>query len=257
MIDSKKKIVGILALYYPEYEKNSVAVFRNFLRQINPNYKLFIINNNFNIIKNKYIPGSNSQNEFSAWQEGIELTKKKKISNVNLWIFANDTFCNHRRFDLLNSFIFRRKFLNAFSCDKPTCAGDIHHIPKRFIYKNIRMNYWISTYLFAISNSGMKMLNYRLNKAPRNRKDLSCFDKLDKSLKSHLLESINKDGKGNNWKKHFNLDFQATYNKKINSMINEIDLSSRMVSLNFNFIKVFDNSWYKFLWRLRDLLIYG
>lgn len=256
MTKSKHKVIGVLALYYPQYEKNSVSKFRNFLMKITSNYRLIIISNNSSITNKKYIAGTNSQGEFSAWQEGIDLTKRAEKDNTSLWIFANDTFCNHHRFDVLDRFIFVKKFTETLFKAEPVCCGDMSSIKAKFIYKNIEMNYWISTYLFAISNSGMVWLDYKLIRSLTNTNHSENFDRLDIALKNHLLDSINNNRKGNAWKRDPDLNFIEAYQKKLNSMINEIDLSYRMISLNFKFIKIFDGSWYKFLWRVRDLLIY-
>lgn len=153
------KVIGVLVCYYPKYKKRAIHDFLDILKNISLNYNLLVVNNNENINNtsddcfsyiNYEINGSNNAWEFSAWDEGVEyLRENKLISEEDIIIFANDTFCHHRIFTFYNKWIFSRAFNKLASHDK-LFVGELCKLPFYYVIFGLNANSWISTYLFGI-----------------------------------------------------------------------------------------------------------
>lgn len=110
------KVIGILVCFYPKKNCKAIEEFSDILLKTSTNAKLILIHNASSPLPphisqkiDDVTFGSNSDWEFSGWDEGVEYIKNNlSIDDNDKLIFANDTFCHHRAFNAYNIFFFNQ-----------------------------------------------------------------------------------------------------------------------------------------------------
>ena len=121
---------------------------------MNCSYQLIIVNNknysddlnNGNVFQ---INGSNDSWEFSAWDEGVHFVRSKNtLKEDDIFIFANDTFCFHREWNLMTRFAFVSGFKKLIN--RNYFVGHDNSANKKFTVLGKPVENWVSTYLFGM-----------------------------------------------------------------------------------------------------------
>jgi hypothetical protein len=229
------KYYAIHVSYYPEYYDKSLRLLDSMIKRISNNdYAILVVNNNEVLAQNNqslvsknhyYINGSNTSWEFSAWDEGLDyFVNQFDINNNDVFIFSNDTFCQHRSFTILDELIFSNAI--SYCSYNDIAVGHVDFIDKDFIVFNRSVKQWISTFLFA--------MNYKVVKgvvpfSECEKKDLA-IDNLsikvngcNESFNIHLTNWL----LGHGWYKSETSDVNMIINKG-KAIINEKVLSSKL-----------------------------
>lgn len=252
-----RKVIGVLVCYYPGYRKKAINKFLSILNALTNNYKLVVVNNDNSIDKEKYscldsihheIDGSNRSWEFSAWDEGIlYLRENELISDSDIIIFANDTFCYHRIFSFYNKWLFVNAFKTLFS-NEGLFVGEICQLPFSYTIFGLRANSWISTYLFGVRYKDLPSLEPfdkvgRVINLPELIKIVDKKVLISKSspeicmhLSNWLFPSVGEHG----WykAKHGNLGSDLAFNK-LKAIVNEKLLSAQAIEKGLNLYSIY------------------
>jgi len=259
----KVKGYAVFVSYYENYFKYSLSRFERLLnRTFGDNYELVVVFNgakdeNAKLRGNYHsVSGSNSGWEFSAWDEGISFFEsRKKLSKDDVFIFANDTFCQHRPFTALSEFVFASSFrkINDSNC----IVGEEDSIREKFTINGYRANSWVSTYLFGMSYSNVELLlpfnyvgeNVELSQAITIGEGNLYIPKTSDSILQHLSSWF--FGGTDGWYKKENADTELL-NKKIQAVVNEKLLSARANSLNILLCDVYHSKASSFIRKLHN-----
>lgn len=175
--------------YSNNFEEDSVRRLVKFSSQISLKscVKLIIVENDlfsFNklLYKSKiyskvsieYIKGSNSYNEFSGYQEGIDYIRGVYSFPTNsIIIFSNDTFYRHRYFDGLLRHMFLKKINEsiASNSNKPFIIG-FNEINQEHncIINGLNIDSHFSTFFFVINNQFLSIIPNILNITDKTNK---------------------------------------------------------------------------------------
>lgn len=145
------KVNFIIALYYSQYY---AKVRKEVFSLINKcDYNILFVDNNGSLIPGNepvekvfWLKGSNVAGEFSAWDEGYFFLKQKGLMSDNdVIVFMNDTFCHHRFFTLYDRILYRRAIKN---CTHDGVYGELNSTGADFSVNDLPLNAWISSYTF-------------------------------------------------------------------------------------------------------------
>lgn len=153
----------IVAVYYKHYFRRVLKEIDTIYRDFNPNI-IFINNNEDNKIINyssvsdniRYIQGSNSSGEFSAWDEGVAyVVSNYVIDNEDVFVFLNDTFCHHRLFTFIDRYVYRQAMLITSEYE---IRGELNKSIEKLEVNDTNLNGWISSYYFCCRWQSVKLL---------------------------------------------------------------------------------------------------
>lgn len=249
-------VFGVLVVYSESYLKSAVSEFNQLLKDISEDSYLVVVSNNqdINCLNQDgihFMRWTNYLGEFGAWQAGVDyLTNnfcKEKLSGSI--VFANDTFCHHRKFGSIERFFFCQAIKKTF-VNKPLVAGDINFSKYTYKLESVDLNFWISTYLFAINIPALVSLNWRITPSEKNIDEYVPFEfngtsifgeRLDNNLREHIKNWLFGKDKANSWYKAGDLTLENAkmYSSKARSIVCEKVLSASLLKNNVEFTPVF------------------
>lgn len=226
----------ILVSYYKDFLAKSINELKHIANHPGATVNFVVVNNNKNNTLDLHldntidlIQGDNSSWEFSAWDQGVDyITKKYTVNQTDVFIFANDTFCHHRFYNLLTRIVFK-KSIRLVRNNSKVVVGDICQSKDTLEIYNKSGNKWISTYIFSMQYGPLKSLpsfcNFKHNSEIKLVEQKICSSHINFKLKEHL-ESWFFSGSG------WYASGEATESliaKKIEAILNEKLLSFLLV----------------------------
>jgi len=255
----KKKIYGILVVYYPKYAKKAIFNFNKFMIETFPNSEVIIVNNNENLnLAKNHIKGDNTNFEFSGWDSGLE---NIIIEDEDLIVFANDTFCNLESWNYLNKIRYIKSFKKLDKSSEYLVCGEISKFPGTYEIDKYNANFWVRTNIFAMKGKVIRLINKLSMEITALNSIVGLNDKKDNLLWKNKIVGDSLKNRINDWvfPKNGQFGWYGAKNasperklKKAHSVINEKWLSAR---LSYNEIKIIDcsqNKLIKFYRRLRS-----
>lgn len=148
--------VGVFLAYYPSYYEESISTFKKLLSTVSKDYVLIVVANNSEIKVDKnvdyFIRGTNPNSEFHGYQDGVDLLKNLFAPiEIELVIFANDTFCKHRKWTEQSNAVFATTFQLYNQKDGQYLVGECDKIKDTMVLDGCRFKSWVSSYLFGIT----------------------------------------------------------------------------------------------------------
>ncbi len=159
-------IAAVLVLYSPEYCERSISTLRNMLQRIDEEILLIAVCNRTGLPVSpsqdlEVVQGSNFLHEFGGWDLGIaHFRQMAGDRSPDLFVLANDTFCHHRPFSWLEEHIFSTSFRQAARKEN-AIAGERSDFGQDFSVNGLRMDSWVSTYLYALTPGLLESLNWQ------------------------------------------------------------------------------------------------
>lgn len=254
---------AILVCYYGEYYKKSLRTFEELLKQSFGNdFEILVVFNSTypEVETNKHlsIQGSNSGWEFSGWDEGVKyLERRYQLNDSDTLIFANDTFCQHRKFTFINKYIFSKAFRNIRF--KRNLVGDINSLSEKFCLAGLVGQSWISTYLFGSNYYNIKLLmpfdsvgsDAVLSKLVTINDNELHISNSSKNITLHLTSWFLGNSEG--WYKKEGVD-NTLLLKKVDAVINEKLFSLKALVKEIQIESVYENKLYWFLRKAQNKL---
>lgn len=254
---TRKKVVGLLVVYYEGYFANAVARFESLLSRLSDDYLLIIISNNTSLDSSGcpnhrlHLEGDNALREFSAWDKGLTYCRNHRLlADDGLLILANDTFCHHSPFGPIT----RRAFTSAFrgllrKPNEPIMAGEVHSFGHDFQILGKSSSSWVSTYLFGMTAELLR----RLERVTPDT-DLDSFftgqseedfisGPISKNLAQHIQRWLFSPEQKNSWYKagHLDQSNRSSYIGKAKSILCEKFLSAKVLSVGGHICSIFSN----------------
>jgi len=137
----------------------------------------------------KCLEHDNTGLEFGAYQAGLDCVRD---ANPEWVVFANDTFSIHNCFYS----VYRKRLLSALAIpadENLLVAGEVVSMPRSYTTADVRSNRWLTTSIFAINRTALRVLNYRvyhpeIDELIRSSSDRRLFfsEALDDALVAHL-----------------------------------------------------------------------
>uniref|UniRef100_UPI00124FF819 hypothetical protein n=1 Tax=Acinetobacter ursingii TaxID=108980 RepID=UPI00124FF819 len=158
-------IVFILLVYTEEYFPKAWREINFLAKNISHDYKIIVVNNNHNFTLDSAIIGNNDHYEFSGWDSGVELIKEKYKDNLEHVVFANDTFCHHRKWNFYHKMKFITGFKKFINQNSFGICGEKNYFGKDFFLNDTKLQGWISTYLFIVNSYFVLSENFKFNRA--------------------------------------------------------------------------------------------
>lgn len=257
-------IYGILVSYYDQYKNDAVTEFVRILNGLGHDFRVILINNNplnqsEHVYNNKFtlLQGSNTGWEFSAWDEAILHLKNTnvKFSSDDYFLFANDTFNQHRFFTCYDRYLFKNAFLSKMHNNHPLLIGEVNSFQQDFNISKYTGREWVSSYLFFTNFAFVENISQfdmfdRVISEPvvDEEKSLIKFDDLiSVNLALHLNRWIFPEDKRKGW---YGVGDNSFLIKKLKAIINEKLLSLRCVQ-NGYLINVYSSRISSFYLRLK------
>lgn len=155
-------VYGILLLFYERYSESAIGEFKQLLTSVDPSCELIIVSNNpdLRVEGVNLVYGENFNSEFSGFDAGIK--KINEISPDDFVIFANDTFCHHRRWGNFEKKIFKNAFQVSLKESFQGIVGEVDTFRENFCIMGCISSKWVSTYLFGMSCSLILNLKQQL-----------------------------------------------------------------------------------------------
>lgn len=263
-------VYGVFVSYYPEYKETSFIEFIDILKRTNQEFSIIVVNNNkqSNVFDKKQIDsvleivGTNSGWEFSAWDEAIQFIRSniKNLTANDYFVFANDTFNQHRFFNFYDKHLFVSAFLKNMKNDVPLLVGEVNSFNQEFSVASYAGNNWVSSYLFFAnlklieSINKFDVINALVPDSVASIEDgVIKFDHLiSLNLACHLNSWFFPKKKSKGWYGSGNSDKQLLF-LKIKAILNEKLLSLRCVE-NGLLIDVYSSMVSRFYLRLKYYL---
>jgi len=194
-----------------------------------------------------FIKGSNVNNEFSGWQEGMK--KIQEVENISIddeIIFMNDTVFAHHK---IPKFIWN-SFANYPIND--SALGFESKITGGLSINNFYTESWLSTFLFKLNYSSLCKMNCQIDYKETLEKYVaksfgnSFLNLEDKNLQRHILDWLFSGG----WYASEKLTEQNFYSfrKKTICILNEKYFSCMLNNKNIKIVNILPRktfSWYK------------
>ncbi|MDH2171772.1 hypothetical protein N5J50_05900 [Acinetobacter johnsonii] len=158
-------LVLVLLVYTEKYLSKALEEINFLAKNISKDYKVIIVNNNCNLKVDNSIEGNNDHYEFSGWDSAVNLIRDKYKDKVKYIVFANDTFCHHRKWSMYQRLKFStgfKKFINQKSFG---ICGEKNSFGEDFFLNDTKLHGWISTYLFILNSSFVLSENFKFNRA--------------------------------------------------------------------------------------------
>lgn len=254
---TRKKVVGLLVVYYEDYLTSAVTQFESLLAKLSEDYLLIIISNNTTLSSSSYsdrilrLEGDNALREFSAWDKGLAYCRSHQLlADDGLLVLANDTFCHHNHF----GFITRRAFTSAFrglmrKPNEPIIAGEIHTFGSDFHILGKPSSSWVSTYLFGMTAELVRRLDHFTPETDMDSfftgqsEDDFIGGPISKTLAEHIQRWLFSPEQKNSWYKasHFDHSNRNSYVGKAKSILCEKFLSAEVNSVGGQMYSIFSN----------------
>ncbi|MGN4977027.1 hypothetical protein [Aeromonas sp. 95A] len=175
----QKEIIAVFLSYYQDYFESALDEFLAVLKNSGMRYKCIVVFNgqfdkNNAINKKKYeniyfSTGDNTRGEFSGWQKGLSywldiLADMNDLAdNENYFIFANDTFNQHRKWNIRSRIailsgiaeIQRHKTI-------PVLIGHADGHLKGLFMQDVHLHAWISTFIFVCNQKFLDKIKWNL-----------------------------------------------------------------------------------------------
>lgn len=161
-------IIAFYLTFGNRNDKVSRSKLENLLKQIKKDYFLIVIDNSPNATESRlnnqiHISGSNKNWEFGGWQEGIETAKSElDIENITGVIFCNDTFCTHRKFEILDQLYFSFLCLVSRFLPLKLAVAEISTLSETLTVEKRTSNKWLASYLIFLNKSALNAIDWRV-----------------------------------------------------------------------------------------------
>lgn len=268
---TRKKVVGLLVVYYEDYFANAVTRFESLLARLSDDYLLIIISNNARLNPSNgsdnrlHLDGDNALREFSAWDKGLAYCRDHKLLADNgLLVLANDTFCHHNLFGPIT----RRAFTSAFrdllrKPNEPIMAGEVHSFGRDFQILGKSAPSWVSTYIFGMTTELSRRLDHL---TPDTDLDLLFTGQseedfisgpISKPLAQHIQRWLFSPEQKNSWYMAGRLDQsnRSSYIGKAKSILCEKFLSANVLSVGGHICSIFSSPVVRKARKLEKLLL--
>lgn len=265
-------IFFVILIYSERYYTQAIYEFDKIARSVSRNdcYKVIIINNNKNLkldsfrkknINFQFIDGDNEGFEFSGWDKATEYIKKNYLIENDFIVYANDTFCHHRKWNYLTKSKFISEFRKFIDDSRKGICGEVNTFNQYFLLKNQKIDSWISSYLFILSSNIISEKEFKFDNSSEffsdwvsNINSEGVFFNTDFSVKLGI--HINnwlfpKSGKG--WYKAERATLQEKRNK-LYSILNEKALTANIVKFGGGVYDVNDFLKINFFKKLKKVL---
>lgn len=234
----------IFVSYYRKYLERSLFELVELCLSLKKPVKIILVNNsnlqieqdfisqyNHKMVELEVIQGTNYLWEFSGWKEGLDFINI--ISPEDYFIFANDTFCHHRKWGELEKYYFRNAFDRHFKNMLEGITGNVNTFGGYFEIEDLRAESWVSTYLFGIDGKTLKLSIHnifldasKLSELAFYKMDLLNFSShISMPLTSHVNEWMFPKSVAKGWY-NANLVPQDIVLKKVWAILNEKYLSA-------------------------------
>lgn len=254
---TRKKVVGLLVVYYEDYFTSAVTRFESLLTQLSNDYLLILISNNSVLNSSSCsdhrlrLEGDNALREFSAWDKGLAYCRDHQLlADDGLLVLANDTFCHHNHFGLIT----RRAFTSAFrdllrKSNEPIIAGEVHSFGHDFQILGKSSSSWVSTYLFGMTAELFRRLGRLTPETDMDSfftgqsEDDFISGPISKHLAKHIQSWLFSPERKNSWYRagHLNYSNRNSYIGKAKSILCEKFLSAEVISIGGHIRSVFSN----------------
>ncbi len=233
------KIIGVLVVYWPEYRYKAELDFKALLYRTGLKFECIVINNGPQY-RVEHLSGSNTNQEFSAWDEALHSVE---YSAGDVLVFANDTFSTKNRWDKL----VEKKYCNAIISlyeGEYEVFGEVHKYSEDLEVNGVSTNKWIRTHLFGIEASSfikmggyLSLSNQYLNTAVSINSDgeLVWSSDINDSLKSKIKQWIFPENSNYGWYRSLSCDNPCKI-KKIRTILNEKWISGCIFTNEFKVI---------------------
>jgi hypothetical protein len=234
-------------------------MFAKLIRLISKHYHIVVVNNSADAnakcvddIHHDSIVGTNKGWEFSAWDEAIEHIRSTKVVDDDaIYIFANDTFCHNRKFTIFNLILFAYQ-IRLLRSNSAKLIGELCRISTPYNIGGLNSSGWISTYLFATSSNGVKLLypfdkaNMVLKSTPIDYIDIENqkvnLPGSDDIVNQHLSNWLFPTAHGHGWYKvKNNTTNPDLMRKKLMAIFNEKYLSACAENFGYVLTSVYKN----------------
>lgn len=165
LAERKPRIRAFFLSYYRDKAEHGLAQFMSLLGFVGGEPEIYFIDNGGNgpvslPASVRYVEGDNSRWEFSGWDAGIR--QARAISDDDLCIFCNDTFCFHREWSDFERARFVRCFEKLRNVRKPGLAGEFCSFNEDFDLNGACLRGWVSTYLFGMTGTLLNLMESKL-----------------------------------------------------------------------------------------------
>ena len=262
--------IGILVVYTLENVSKSIAI----IEEIGTSSKILVVNNTsiLNSIRSDIrltnwiiLSGSNSNAEFSGWQEGLNYILEQSLDHDCI-IFANDTVNVHRCFTKFRLLL----FCHQIARNSNAYIGTLLNIQNRKFFflegsqnenKSLIKNY-ISTYLFSLDKLALVKLNYQIDYSNQLKSHINDYSTTEQeffaetisfSLRTRLVDWL---FSGTGWYKggKFTEQNRDMFRRKAICILNEFYLAHRSYKLNIHLKDIFFRQ--NWLYKIDRLLVW-
>lgn len=262
-------LVIVLLVYYEKYCASSLFEIKKIAQKTSDNCKIILVNNNPNEIFEDdftdviYLKGDNSNYEFSGWDVALKYIRRNYNSEENLSvIFANDTFCFHRKWFYLKRISFIFLFKDFIKRNRRGIGGEVNSICQSYCINDQINLGWVSTYLFILSGDIVLDEKFYLNNINSywdkfilkvDNDNIYFKTEFDENLGLHLNKWLfpKKNEKG--WYNSSNINIEKKI-KKLESILNEKLLSSNIIRMNAFIYDVNNYGYFKFYKFLKNFV---
>lgn len=242
-------IYYILLVYGNKYYKNAIQELQSLSKHIgNGDFNIIVVNNDSNVYIENTIKGDNSSYEFSGWDTAVDFLKNSGIT-ADYIIFANDTFCHHRKWGFYQKIKFSYGFNKFIKNKRRGICGDRNSFSSNFSLLNIEMSGWISSYLFVVNSEYIFKRDMKLDFIQDSMEDyvISCSDDIgirfknnfDKDLAVHINNWLYPTTNNNGWYNAKNVNSEKKM-AKLKSILNEKLLSANILKMSGDIYDVND-----------------
>lgn len=251
-------VVGILVVY-SSYAYRAISEFSQLLQGISPSCDIIIVCNSELPLSHdgsfKLVKGTNTNAEFSGWDEGLHFVRNNLPNSVllgSVFVFANDTFCHHRPWGSNVRSHYVQKLQDWCKSSPNTAFGFIDSSPVPLLVSNIKISSWMSTFFFGLRYETLASLGWQLSPSSLElsellpAKGISITEffgtQLDPSIRNHLVSWLF-GTKRPCWSKAEPLTVDSLPKLKLKSsaILSEKILSTRLKVLKTSFYPV--NYW--------------
>jgi len=186
------------------------------------------------------LKGSNSNCDFSGFQEGLDMLNNRNL-RYSQYVFCNDTVLAHRRFTYLRYVLFR---MSIKFCQSGV-IGFYNSFGRSYALSGIPADGWLSTYLFCMNVEALSFIHWRVDFGPivdayvvGGTDEKAFFSReLDYFLRGHLCNWLFEGG----WYKSEKLNSLNSdmFKVKAKAILSEKFLSSKFIESKIKLNDVF------------------
>lgn len=258
-----KKIWAILVVYNAEYLERSIEVFLKIREYLGGNVSIIIVSNNPDITIESskdyvVISGTNRNSEFGAWQEGIGyLQERNRLEDCSGMLLANDTFCTHRKFTIVDVLFFGLMARLCKILSVAACVGELSQTRLSFNLHGLKTSRWISTYIYFMNKPLINGLSFTVAGSDMDVKISTETNRIftnivDHSLGLYIENFVTGKSGGARWYKAENKSSEniSILRRKSYQILQEKELYHRMRTLDAFFWNYRTNIVRRFLNRI-------